>query len=86
MVETFEHSTLLTNPSKFINSPKLLSQQRKYYHKTFGIIVINSPMSPFSLTIKTSIRVHRHPEDRDCTEVLKVQRQITTKILLLKGN
>ena len=35
------------NPPK---SPKLLSQRiRKYFHKTFGTSVMNSPLSPLSL-------------------------------------
>ena len=48
LVEMFGHATKWTkNPQK---SPKLLSKRiRKYYDKTLGTSVINSPMSPPSL-------------------------------------
>ena len=50
-LDTFEHSALWTNQSKFnIKFPKLLSKQtRKRYYKTLRKCVINSPKSPSSL-------------------------------------
>ena len=48
LVETFLHSTNLTDQSKFDNSPQWL---RYFYLKTLRTSKINSPMSPPSLEI-----------------------------------
>ena len=53
LIETFGHSTLLTNQSKLNMNSKFVNPtiRRKPYYKTLGISVLNSPMSPPSLVL-----------------------------------
>ena len=56
VVEPFEHSTSYYNQSKFIKVTKVVKPtNKKTYYKALGTSVINSLLSPLSLSVNSQL-------------------------------